>query len=158
MRLARLVVLATCLAAPGFAAPGLAAAQSADDAIAARRGFFQLLNVNLALLEAMAKGDAAYDAAKAGTAAANLKTLAAYPLPDLFVAGSSQADKRGLTAARPEIWADRADFAAKFKALQEAIPSMAEAAAKGRAEIGAAMQTVGGACVACHRAYRARSL
>lgn len=151
MRLAHLAVIAAC-----FVVPDLAAAQSADTAIAARRGFFQLMDLNLAVLDAMAKGDVPFDAAKAGTAAANLTALTGYALPDLFVAGSSQNEKKGATRARPEIWANTADFAAKFKGLQEAIPVMAAAAGKGRAEIGAAMQTVGGACVACHRGYRAR--
>jgi cytochrome c556 len=151
MRLARLAVVAACLAMPS-----LAAAQSADTAIAARRGYFQMLNVNLAVLDAMAKGEVAYDAAKAGTAAANLQALAGYALPDLFVAGSSQNEKKGATRARPEIWANTADFAAKFKGFQGAVPAMVAAAATGRAEIGAAMQTVGSSCAACHRDYRAR--
>jgi cytochrome c556 len=77
--------------------------------------------------------------------------LWAAAIPGLFPPGSAAADSR----AKPEIWSNQADFAAKASNL--------ERAAKRLAELGRAGDTTGfvaqapqieAACAACHAAYR----
>jgi len=62
----------------------------------------------------------------------------------------------GKTGAKPEIWQNQKDFAAKLTAFQKAAQAM-DAAAKGN-DVGA-MKTrfadMGGTCKACHDKYRA---
>jgi cytochrome c556 len=61
----------------------------------------------------------------------------------------------GKTGAKPEIWQDPKDFAAKFAALQKAAPAFA-AAASGNdlTSIKAHYSDLGGACKGCHDKYR----
>jgi cytochrome c556 len=61
----------------------------------------------------------------------------------------------GKTGAKPEIWQDPKDFAAKFAALQKAAPAFAAAASgSDLAAIKAHYADLGGACKACHDKYR----
>ena len=151
MRLTRLTAAALVALVPTFGA-----AQSVDDAIAARRGFFSMINFNLAPLAAMAKGEMPYDAAKARQASANLSALGSVAIEGLFPAGSSNADKAGATRALPAIWSDTADFASKVNGLRNGIAAMATAVEGGQSALGAGVQALGGSCAACHRPYRAR--
>jgi cytochrome c556 len=61
----------------------------------------------------------------------------------------------GKTGAKPEIWQDPKDFAAKFAAFQKAAPAFA-AATSGNdiAAIKAHYADLGGTCKACHDKYR----
>lgn len=151
MRLSRLLV-AACF----VALPAIPSAQTADDVIAARRGFFQLLGLNFGPLVAMARGDMPYDSDAAGAAAANLSALSLYAVPGLFAEGTSNADKPGATRALPAIWTSADDVAAKIAAWREAVAAMQTAAPMGRAELGQAVAALGGTCQACHSTYRAR--
>lgn len=151
MRLSSLLVAASLAALPV-----MAPAQSADDAIAARRGFFQLVGLNFGPLVAMARGDIAYDAAAAEANAANLSALSFYAVPGLFAEGTSNADKPGATRALPAIWTSGEDVAAKIAAWREAVAAMQTVAPMGRAELGQAVAALGGTCQACHTSYRAR--
>lgn len=78
-------------------------------------------------------------------------------IPSLFPEGTGMDEVEIETGARPEIWEDPEDFAAKAEALREAALVFAESAANGadRAEVGAGMATLGReGCGACHRVYR----
>jgi cytochrome c556 len=58
--------------------------------------------------------------------------------------------------AKPEIWQDPKDFAAKLGALQKAAPAFAAAAAgNDLGAIKAHYADLGGSCKACHDKYRA---
>jgi cytochrome c556 len=137
------------------AAAGAAVADPAEDAVLARQGFFKLLGAEIGPLAAMAKGEAPYDAGKAAAHGADLAALAGYALPQLFIDGTSQDDLKGKTWAKPDIWLDKADFTAKFTALQTAVSANAGKLGGGRAELGAALGAIGATCKACHDAYRA---
>lgn len=150
MRLALIAAAALALS------PLAAGAQSAADAIKARQGYFSLLNVNMAPLAAMAKGDIAYDADVATLHAANLAALAQVNIVGLFPQGTDSDARFGETAALPAIWADMADVGAKFQGLATAVAAMQGAAGAGRAELGGAVQQVGVACKACHDSYRSK--
>ncbi len=126
----------------------------AEAAVKARKAQMQLFSFNLGLLGKMAKGEVEYDAASAQHAADNLVALSSMiDTTSYWVEGSdnmSVEDTRLLPAAFD--MAD--DFLAKEKAVGDASAAMAAAAGTldgVRASIG----DVGGACGACHKAYRA---
>jgi cytochrome c556 len=141
--------------AAALTAAGAALADPAEDAVAARQGFFKLLGAEIGPLAAMAKGEVPYDATKAAAHGSDLKALTGYGLPELFIDGTSQDDLKGKTWAKPDIWMDKEDFAAKFAALQKAVADNAGKLGAGRAEMGAALGAIGGACKSCHDAYKA---
>lgn len=71
-----------------------------------------------------------------------------------FPAGS-QAGQGLQTSAKPAIWQNRADFAAKRADFARAAAGYAATAAKGDiAAIGAATATIGKTCKGCHESYR----
>lgn len=130
------------------------AAQSADDAVKARQGFFTMISTEMGTLSDMARGNTEYDEAAAVAAAQNLMALTGYDLPKLFVEGSSADDIDG-TDALPAIWDDKDDFAQKYAALASATEGMDQAVAGGQENLGPALQAVGGTCRDCHQSYRA---
>ena len=136
--------------------PTLASADMIDDAIKARRGYYQLLGFSFGPLVAMARGDIDYDAEAANGHASNLAALSFYDLNDLFPAGSSNADRPGDTRALPAIWDNLDDVGQKVTAFKAAVSGMSEAAGQGRQALGAAVQDLGRTCQACHDDYRAR--
>ncbi len=72
---------------------------------------------------------------------------------DLFPAGSDQGD----TKAKPEIWQNHDDFVAKANDLHEQAAMLSTAVAGGdMAAVKAQYEKVGGACGACHKAYKAK--
>lgn len=135
------------------ALPVLAYADAAEDALEARHGFMNMMNINMGTLAGMAKGDIAYDEAAATTAGANIETLSKYTLPALFIEGTSTED--GVeTRALPAIWENPEDFAKKFAGLQEAAMGAAAAVAGGQESVGPVVEKLGQACKACHDDYR----
>ena len=98
---------------------------------------------------AMAKGDAAFDAAKAQ---AVFKTYAdaARKMPGLF----PDTSKTGETTASPKIWEDQAGFKAAFAKFEaDASAGAGVANLDGfRSAFGAATKN----CGACHEAYRVK--
>lgn len=155
MRLA--ILAAAALAGLPLVATPLAA-QSGEDAIAAalkaRQGFYNMLAVNMTTLAAMAKGDMDHDEAVARHAAENLQDLGRYDVTIHFLDGTSRDDLgAGRTAARPEIFTNREDFAGKLAGLREATSTAPDAVAD-RAAVGALVGQIGAACKACHDSYR----
>jgi cytochrome c556 len=148
-----LATLALCAAA---AVPTFAAADMADSAIKARRGYMQLIGYNFGPLAAMAKGDLEYDAAAAEAYAANLSALSFYDIPNLFPEGSSNADKPGDTRALPALWSDMDGVGRQIVTFKAAIAAISEQAGQGRAALGPAVAELGKTCGACHDDYRAR--
>jgi len=77
----------------------------------------------------------------------------------LFPAGSDQPQGKdpGQTMAKPEIWQNPDDFAAKIKAFQDEAAMFNTAIAGGdMGVIKAEFEKLGGACGGCHKAYRAK--
>ena len=124
----------------------------ADD-VQSRKGLMLLMSGNLAKLGAMAKGEMPYDAAAATKAAANVAALASVMSPDLFPAGSEYG-KATDSYALPAIWANPDDFVARIAALNTAAAAMQVAAAGDAQGVQGGMAALGGACGACHKAYR----
>ena len=92
------------------------------------------------------------DLASAKTAAATMNGLA-HKAGGWFPAGTGP--ELGKTGAKPEIWQQPKDFAAKLKAFQLAAASLNKAAQGGNAaETTAAYGELGKTCKACHDTYR----
>lgn len=108
-----------------------------------------------AINETLEKGGAAADlaphAAKINQVALEIGTL--------FPAGTDkpQGKEPGQTLAKPEIWQNPDDFAAKVKAFQDEAAMFQTAVAGGdMAVIKAEFEKLGGACGGCHKVYRGK--
>ncbi|SDE13186.1 c-type cytochrome [Limimaricola pyoseonensis] len=142
-----LALTATLATAQGFAP---------DKAHEAREHHMHLMGSHLGLLGAMAKGEAEFDAAIAGPAAATLSELAqsvqtAGPL--YWVEGSS-SDEVENSRALPAIWEDMAKFDGQMEDLVTAAAEMESAAASDLEALRAAMGSLGKACGTCHEDFR----
>ena len=63
-------------------------------------------------------------------------------------------DKAADSFSLPEIWTNETDFVAKIVDLNNAAAMMQVAAGTDAAAVKASMAQLGGACSACHKAYR----
>lgn len=137
---------------------GLATASIAQDGPTreqkARQGLMGVLGMNLGVLGAMAKGEMPYDAAKAEAAAASIVGVAMVDQSMLWPEGSDNASSM-TTRALPAIWEKPDEFSKDWTDLGVAADNMQIAASESAQAIGAAMGEMGGACSACHKAFRA---
>lgn len=131
------------------------AAGEFDRQIKARQAVMQLYAFNLGQLGAMAKGDVAYDADKAGVAAANLNALVNMNNGAMWPQGSHMKANPGVTWAKEENWTMYPKAAEKGMALKAAAATMASEAGKGLDALRAAIGPVGGSCQGCHETFRA---
>jgi len=123
----------------------------------ARRGYFQLIGLEMGGLAAMAKGQVDYSAEDVRAHLANLEVLThSYDTAGLFKEGTSNDDLLGETRALPKIWEDSAGFAAKFKDMADAVKAIEGPATTDLDGLRASMGQLGGTCKACHDAYRAK--
>ncbi len=100
------------------------------------------------ILSEMAEGKMAFDQAIA-QGAKDALIADAKATPAAFETQASDP----VSAAKPEIWTNWDDFVAKSGALATAAEALDVSSA---ASIGAGMAAVGGACGACHKAYKAK--
>lgn len=123
-----------------------------DNAIKARQAQMNLYAFNLGALGAMAKGQVDYDAEAATKAATNLVTLMSLDQSMYWPQGSDSGSAKSNTKA--DMWANFPDVMAKGKATYEAAVAMQAAAGTDLDALRGAMGALGGACTACHKAYR----
>ena len=132
-------------------------AQDAEDPFAdvveTRHGLMLQMATDLGTLGGMAKGEVTYDQATATKAAANVAAIASVISMAQFPAGS-EVDKAADSFALPEIWTNETNFVAKIVDLNNAAAMMQVAAGTDAAAVKASMAQLGGACSACHKAYR----
>ena len=150
----RLMVL---LAAAGSVAVSGAIAQDAEDpfadAVEMRHGLMLQMATDLGKVGAMAKGEAAYDAAVARKAAANIAAIASVLSMEQFPAGSEYQAATD-SFALPAIWTTQDDFLTKIADLNTTAGAFQTAAGTDLDGLKAGMAALGGACAACHKAYR----
>ena len=130
-----------------LAAGAVFAAEATDPTV---KAWQELMDANAGaakVLGGMAGGKAAFDPAAAAAARETL-IADAKKIPELFKTQATDPK----SAAKPEIWANWSDFEAKAKALEDAVTAMDASSLDG---VKAGMDAVGGACGACHKAYRA---
>ena len=122
-----------------------------EDAIKARQELMKSNGRQAALGAKMIKGEVPFDLAQAKEIFAHIQEVAA-KAPSLFPENSKTG---GDTEAKPEIWANMADFQAKFAKLG-ADAKAAEASVTDLDTFKAAFTNVGKDCGACHEAYRVK--
>ncbi len=114
-----------------------------------RTSTMQAMSIHMGLLAAEKKGDITLEAADRKAHGEAVRALSILVV-DLF-----QRDTSDHTRSKPEIWSEWDRFAAMSKALEMASIRLAEATRGGEgARIGAAVDAVGKACGACHKAFR----
>lgn len=145
-----LVAAAAVLLVAGTA---LAQTSPAEMAVKARQGLMFNYAFNLGVLGGMAKGAIPYDAAKAQAAADNLSVLSNLDESGYWPEGSDHGTI-ATSRALPEIWAKPAAFKEHLMQLQMGTANMKGAAGKGQEALREAMNSVGGACGGCHKAFR----
>jgi len=154
-----LSIVALCSAV--LLAPMIASAQDKPDAgakaIATRQGYMKLVLWDAGPLFGMAKGKVAYDAEAAAAHAADLSALSHNSFPELFLPGTSQADRPGKTCALPDIWEDNAKLEQAFENFGAAIAALGDAAGNGQPALAAAVGEMGKACGGCHKPFRAKN-
>jgi cytochrome c556 len=129
---------------------GIGIAVAAGDPIKERRQLMKDNGDAVKQVTAMLKGEKPYDAKAAETAMKAINGSIAQFI-SLFPKGSETG---GDTAAKPEIWANKAEFDAIAKRLDEATAKAAAAAPGGLDGFKTAMGDVGKNCKACHEKFR----
>jgi cytochrome c556 len=124
---------------------------SAVDVIATRQAGYDLMSAALGAANLAVKADVEVKAF-AGTGAA--MSAWAKQIPSLFPPGSDKGNRP--TKAKPAIWTDWATFEKDAAALDTAATKLADLAkANDKQGFVAQLKVVGGACLACHRRFRA---
>ena len=123
------------------------------DAVEMRHGLMLQMATDLGKVGAMAKEEVPYDAAVASKAAANITAIASVLSMDQFPAGS-EYQKATDSFALPAVWEKQDDFLQKVADLNTAAAAFQTAAGTDLASLKAGMESIGGACAACHKAYR----
>jgi cytochrome c556 len=122
---------------------------SGTDTIKARQQAMENVGDAMKALAAIAKGEAPFDASivakNAGTIADRLEKVAT-----LFPEGSQEGDVE--TWAKPEIWADHADFDKTREAARAAAVDLQSVSDE--AAYRPALGRLGGNCKTCHDKYR----
>jgi cytochrome c556 len=138
------------LAALSAAVPATVHADDEDNPQALRKAEMHVLKVSLGGIIALSKGDAKpADVKDYVTRRADAIYGVARGLPTLFPEGSEGGK------AKAAIWSDMDGFTAKADALAMAAVDLRKAGESGdMAAIGASIKAIGGACGACHKAYR----
>lgn len=147
------LMLAAAMAVAGLVAFAQEAEDPFADTVEMRHGLMLQMATDLGKVGAMAKGEVAYDAAVASKAAANIAAVASVLSMDQWPEGSAyqaSADSYAL----PAIWATPDDFLTKIADLNTAAAAFQVAAATDVDSLKAGMGALGGACSACHKAYR----
>lgn len=150
----RLPIALVSVSAFAVAGVAFAASHGGNPAVKARQSHMQLNAFNLGVLGAMAKGEVAYDAARAQGAADNLVALASMNQSGYWVPGTSNAELGDETRALPAIWEAGSKVGEIAGQLAEATQNLAAVAGTGQEALGPALGPVGGACGACHKAFR----
>jgi cytochrome c556 len=149
----KLIAFAATAALLAFGATAQEAEDPFADMVEMRHGLMLQMATDLGSIGAMAKGEAAYDAAVATKSAENIAAIASVLSMAQFPAGS-EYEKAADSFALPAIWANEADFLQKIADLNAAAATLKAGAGTDLDTLKAGLGAVGGACAACHKAYR----
>ena len=151
-RALRLAVSALLIALTTGGAQAQGQPTKGEQALKYRKSVYQAIAWNFGPMSQMAQGKIPYDAKEFEMRAGRVAALAP------MLSESYSAESRGVTGskAKPELWANRADFDAKMKDLVDRSATLASVATDGDAgKSKAAFLDTAGACKACHDKYRA---
>ena len=151
MRLKAALALAG-LAVLAGAASARQSTEPVNDVVAGRKAAFSLSAVTVNTIKSGIDANAPLQSQ--GFAVSALKKWS-HALPGMFPAGTSVADLPGATAAKPEIWTDRAGFEAKAADYATAVDRLSELAQANDVEgFNAQFAVVRTSCGSCHSVYR----
>jgi cytochrome c556 len=123
-----------------------------EDQLKLRKAAYSLMNYTLGSIDGMAEGKRPYVKDEAARNAELLAQLATIP-KGFFGEGTD----KGETRAKPEVWANRADFDAKMEKMISETAKLAQTAKSGDvAALRKAVGDVDAACTACHDDYRVK--
>jgi cytochrome c556 len=126
--------------------------QAAEKAAHARHAMFETIGTAFGPAAAALRNKAAYDAGKTSLAATRIEILAGM-IKEVTVTDTSKLVTT--TEAKPEIWANRADFESKADNLVKAAQALKVAASSTDVDAGIkATQGLAAACKSCHDTYR----
>lgn len=123
------------------------------DIVETRHGLMMQMAADVGKMGAMIKGETPYDATVAAKAAANVAAVASVISLEQFPAGS-ETGKSPDSFAKPELWANQADFLAKLSDLTAAAEALKTSAGTNADAMKSGVTALGKACAACHSAYR----
>jgi cytochrome c556 len=147
MRVAALTLSLLLLAASTSAS----AQTKPEDVIKYRKAQYTVLLWNWMPLNAMVRGRIPFDAVEFARRAERVAAVA----PQLLEGFAEGSGEGAPTDAKPEIWANFADFSAKMKDLERETAALAKVAKGGdEAAIKAQFALTGGTCKACHDEYK----
>jgi len=151
LRLSALAIGLAALAAVLMPLPEMRPALAQANPAAEREDAMETISKQLRPLAGMARGQQAFDG-QAVKAAAE-KILAEFNRAEkLFPEGSGGGKSRAL----PAIWEQPDAFAARFEEAKAAASAVAKAGeANSQDRFQEAFKTLGGACAACHKTFRA---
>lgn len=145
-----LVFLAACGGGGGSGAADADTPEAA--AFRYRQAVMRIAANKMALLGAMARGEAPVDDQAFRKAAADLEAVAGMVVEGFMPEGAIEG-----SATLPEVWTNWDDFQSKAQDLEQAASSLASAAQSGGFEAGQPLvQSTAGTCGGCHRSYRRR--
>jgi len=123
-----------------------------EDEIKLRKAAYALTGYNFASLGAMAQDKKPYNKEEAARNADIVALLATVP-KGFF----SEASQKGETKAKPELWANKADFDKKMQKMNEETAKLPQVARTGDlAALKKQVADTGATCKACHDDYRAK--
>jgi cytochrome c556 len=143
MNIVTKVLVAGLLCAGSVALAG----EATDPTVKARQDLMGVFGKNMKVLGEMASDKVAFDAAAAEAAKAELIAASA-EIAAKFEAQATDPESE----AKAEIWTNWDDFVAKGNAMNAAATGLDATSLDG---VKAGMGALGGACKACHTAYRA---
>jgi cytochrome c556 len=152
LRMKQAPALAAVLALVAAGAAQAQGSKEAEAAIKYRQSVYTVIYNNFGPLGAMASGKAPFDAAIFRRNAARVAFMSAIA-PETF----PEVSKTGNTKAKPEIWANKAEFDKLMKDFQDKSGALASVAQKATSvdEVKAAFGATGAACKACHDKFKA---
>lgn len=137
----------------GFGVMAHETSSPAEAEVFIRHGLMMQLSSDMAILGGMAKGETPYDSTLATRSANNIAAVASVLSMQQFPEGS-EVGKVKDSNALPELWASQDDFLKKIDDLGNAASIMQGDAGTDATAIKGALMQLGGACSACHKAYR----
>jgi cytochrome c556 len=150
----RPTLLAGCVTAAMIASPlALSHFDDKQPKQSYRQSVLTVWAMNFGPIAAMVKGEMPWDDELLKGFAGDLEAATQLNLIRGFAPGS----EKGTTRAKPEIWENTEDFAAKLEDLRSAASELNAVAQSGdKKAIAEATKTTGGACKACHDEYKAK--
>jgi cytochrome c556 len=148
----RLLAPALLLACAASAVHAQGQPTKGEQALKYRKAVYQAIAWNFGPMSQMAQGKIPFDAKEFELRAGRVAALAP------MLSESYSADSSGVAGskAKPELWANRADFDAKMNDLVERSAALAAVAKGGdAAKSRQAFLDTGAACKACHDKYKA---